>query len=449
MLGSFSQPDNKITSVANILEKELLPHIYIDTNGEGKLRYLGAMVFKLLRAMRGEIPQGDRDHYSNKRVSTVGSLFDRLFRFTIDRCMADLRHYMRTCMENGRPFCDGNAIRPTTLSKSIKYALTRGDWSIVKGMPGGGGTRVSLSQVLIATQVQGAAAMGRRVNTPIGREGKRPEPRVLHRTHHGIFCASETPEGEACGLVKYLATTARISSASAPEPIIELLKLLGMKTTRLPEWKLGTETPCVMVDGIWVGFVADAVDMAKILRSFRRMGNIPFDVSISALPFERELRILTREGRACRPLFIVSDETGQMVYNKEHERLLKHASSSFSAWNYLLSNGIVEYLDTDELQSCLLAFFVKDLKQTSKKYTHVELHPCTMLGVCASAIPFPDCNQVKKIPKLSFDFNLGSEEYVPVCHGKTGNGDSGQQFQRFVWNCHARLAVSPGSDCKV
>ena len=42
----------------------------------------------------------------------------------------------------------------------------------------------------------------RRINSPIGREGKLAKPRQLHNTQWGIICPAETPEGQACGLVR-------------------------------------------------------------------------------------------------------------------------------------------------------------------------------------------------------------------------------------------------------
>ena len=33
-------------------------------------------------------------------------------------------------------------------------------------------------------------------------------------------------------------------------------------------------------------------------------------------------------------------------------------------------------------------------------YTHCEIHPAMILGVCASIIPFPDHNQVFLIPSI-------------------------------------------------
>ena len=64
----------------------------------------------------------------------------------------------------------------------------------------------------------------RRMNTPVGREGKLAKPRQLHNTHWGLVCPAETPEGQAVGLVKNLALMAYISVGSAPEPILAFLE---------------------------------------------------------------------------------------------------------------------------------------------------------------------------------------------------------------------------------
>jgi DNA-directed RNA polymerase II subunit RPB2 len=42
----------------------------------------------------------------------------------------------------------------------------------------------------------------RRINSPIGRDGKLAKPRQLHNTLWGMICPAETPEGAAVGLVR-------------------------------------------------------------------------------------------------------------------------------------------------------------------------------------------------------------------------------------------------------
>jgi len=75
-----------------------------------------------------------------------------------------------------------------------------------------------------------------------------------------------------------------------------------------------------------------------------------------------------------------------------------------TSWQDLVVGGVVEYIDTLEEETIMLAMTPDDL--TAEKgagycstYTHCEIHPSMILGVCASIIPFPDHNQVWNQPK--------------------------------------------------
>lgn len=67
-----------------------------------------------------------------------------------------------------------------------------------------------------------------------------------------------------------------------------------------------------------------------------------------------------------------------------------------------MASGVVEYIDTLEEETVMLAMTPDDLQEDKGQaycstYTHCEIHPSMMLGVCASIIPFPDHNQVIRI----------------------------------------------------
>lgn len=66
----------------------------------------------------------------------------------------------------------------------------------------------------------------------------------------------------------------------------------------------------------------------------------------------------------------------------------------------LVASGVVEYIDTLEEETVMIAMNLDDLRVGQEKeyaycstYTHCEIHPAMILGVCASIIPFPDHNQ--------------------------------------------------------
>lgn len=67
-------------------------------------------------------------------------------------------------------------------------------------------------------------------------------------------------------------------------------------------------------------------------------------------------------------------------------------------WQVLVSSGVVEYIDTLEEETTMIAISPDDLRIDKEyayctTYTHCEIHPAMILGVCASIIPFPDHNQ--------------------------------------------------------
>ncbi len=53
-----------------------------------------------------------------------------------------------------------------------------------------------LTQVLNRLTYASTLSHLRRVNSPIGREGKLAKPRQLHNTQWGMMCPAETPEGQ-------------------------------------------------------------------------------------------------------------------------------------------------------------------------------------------------------------------------------------------------------------
>lgn len=71
------------------------------------------------------------------------------------------------------------------------------------------------------------------------------------------------------------------------------------------------------------------------------------------------------------------------------------------SWQDLVASGVVEYIDTLEEETVMLAMTPDDLQEKGvaycSTYTHCEIHPSMILGVCASIIPFPDHNQVPPV----------------------------------------------------
>ena len=71
-----------------------------------------------------------------------------------------------------------------------------------------------------------------------------------------------------------------------------------------------------------------------------------------------------------------------------------------------IKEGYIEFLDVEEEETSLIAMTINDLKNEKLKYTHCEIHPSMILGVCASIIPFPDHNQS---PRNTYQSAMGKQ----------------------------------------
>lgn len=68
-----------------------------------------------------------------------------------------------------------------------------------------------------------------------------------------------------------------------------------------------------------------------------------------------------------------------------------------------MKKGVIEYLDSNELNDCLVALDENDITPNT---THMEIDPATILGVVAGLIPYPDHNQS---PRNTYQCAMGKQ----------------------------------------
>ena len=399
--------EKRIKYAKDILQKEMLPHVGISDYSESKKAYfLGYMVHRLLLAALGRRELDDRDHIGNKRLDLAGPLLATLFRGLFKNLIKQMRLFAQQYIDKGNDFNVELSIRARIISDGLKYSLATGNWGDQKKAHQ---ARAGVSQVLNRLTFAATLSHLRRVNSPIGRDGKLARPRQLHNTHWGMICPAETPEGHAVGLVKNLALMAYISVGSKVNPILEFLEEWSMEN--LDEIAPSTihKATKVFVNGCWVGIHRDPDHLLSTLKKLRRdMDIIVSEVSIIRDIREREIRIYTDAGRICRPLLIVENQ--KLLLKKRHIDQLRDAERDGKAysWKDLVAEGVVEYVDTLEEETCMIAMFPVDLRETDycATHTHCEIHPSMILGVCASIIPFPDHNQS---PRNTYQSAMGKQ----------------------------------------
>lgn len=407
----------RIQYARDILQREMLPHVGTMENCETKKAFfLGYTVHKMLMCSLGRLEQDDRDHFGRKRLDLAGPLLGGQFRLLFKKLTGEVKKYLQKSIDEGRHFNMAQAMKSTLLTDGLKYALSTGNWGDRRNP-----TKAGVTQVLNRLTYASALSHLRRLNAPFPKEGKLAPPRALHCTHWGMVCPAETPEGHAVGLVKNLSLMSHVSVGVPVVSILQFLDEWGMDPLEHISCRAIAKTTKVFVNGNWVGVHNDPNDLVNTLISLRRRCDIHPEVAIVRDIKGKEVRIYTDLGRICRPLFVVGEDQ-KLVIKKSHiERLHRARTAAFEreispdtfdgqqtphhesdvdnyGWNDLFRDGLVELIDTEEEETTMVAMKPSDLARPADDYysttfTHCEIHPSMILGVCASIIPFPDHNQ--------------------------------------------------------
>ena len=85
-----------------------------------------------------------------------------------------------------------------------------------------------------------------------------------------MICPAETPEGQACGLVKNLALMAYISVGCASGPVLQFLEEWTMEPLEEISPSVIMEATKIFVNGAWVGVHRDPQMLVRTLRQMRR-----------------------------------------------------------------------------------------------------------------------------------------------------------------------------------
>ena len=289
----------------------------------------------------------------------------------------------------------------------------------------------------------------RKINLPLDSSAKVVGPRLLNSSQWGYIDPIDTPDGGNIGLHKHMAISSYITSGSSSYPIIKWLRIhtpMRILLECVPS-QLGSCTK-VIVNGNWVGVVDTPIEIVNLLKLYRRNGIIPIYTSISFYYKKNIIYIYTDSGRLTRPLYYIDDnkvsydrkdikelfESGTITWEQIIAGFMEKSDNEFKTKNnkiYDLTDlykeigtnkedifkklekfkSVVDYLDTSEEESSLIATHQSDL-QKNKWYTNLEIDPSLILGVMGNMIIYPENNPVTRN-----SFSCGqSKQAVSVYH---------------------------------
>jgi len=123
----------------------------------------------------------------------------------------------------------------------------------------------------------------------------------------------------------------------------------------------------------------------SVLRAMRRSGDVPFDTTVAVA--DGMLVIDTDPGCLLRPLLCVANL-------KKLPHILHSAATHHNIVDTLVSTGVIEYVDKQEEGSYRVALSpLRTPEEGWSAYTHCEIDPSLIVGICGALIPFAEYNQ--------------------------------------------------------
>ncbi|CAB4484844.1 unnamed protein product [Rhizophagus irregularis] len=389
-IGSKVKVTRKIANVRRPMAEEalevlstvVLAHVPVkDLNFQPKCIYIAIMIRRVLMALANENLVDDRDYVGNKRLELAGSLLSLLFEDLFKKFNFDLKMNIDKLLKKPNRATEFDAHKQLmqhgdSITNGFVRAIATGNWTLKRFKM----ERAGITHVLSRLSYIAALGTMTRITSQYEKTRKVSGPRALQPSQWGMLCPADTPEGEACGLVKNLALMTHITTDDEEQPLRRLAFNLGIE---------------------------DVNSLTGAELRLRRCGRISEFVSIYVNHHHNAVHIASDGGRVCRPLIIVENRIPKVT--TKHIQKLKKDEMTFADF---LAQGLVEYLDVNEENDSNIAIYEREIVNET---THLEIEPFTILGAVAGLIPYPHHNQS---PRNTYQCAMGKQAIGAIAYNQ-------------------------------
>ena len=389
----------------------IITHVPVHAlNFRPKCLYVAYMVRRVLMANHDHKLVDDRDYVGNKRLELAGQLLSLLFEDLFKKFNHDIKLSIDKVLNKPVRTAEFDAltvmqVHANHITGGMNRAISTGNWDLKRFRM----KRAGVTHVLSRLSYISALGMMTRITSQFEKTRKISGPRALQSSQFGMLCPSDTPEGEACGLVKNLALMTHITTDDEEDPVKRLIFILGAQDISAVNGKdlYADGAYIIFINGTPVALTRLPKQFLNSFRRLRRTSRISEFVSIFINHHHNAVHIATDEGRICRPLIIV--ENGKSKVTNRHLKSLRSGKLDFDGF---LSRGLVEYLDVNEENDSNIAVYEPEINDST---THLEIEPFTILGAVAGLIPYPHHNQS---PRNTYQCAMGKQAIGAIAHNQ-------------------------------
>ncbi len=223
-MGITQTKDIRLQRVSEILDKYLLPNIGgTPDERRAKAINLCKYLYRYHLVATGQVPENDKDHYSNKRLKMSGDLLADLFRVNLKVLIGDMLYNFQRIVKRGKFPTIKVIIRDKLLTQRIYSSMATGSWI---------GGRKGVSQRMDRMNSMATYSHLQRVVSPLSASQENFDARSLHSTHLGRLCPTETPEGSNIGLRKNLALLSSVTGPVDSDEVIRKVRAMGVEVVK-------------------------------------------------------------------------------------------------------------------------------------------------------------------------------------------------------------------------